>query len=192
MINATELLASELIADAEDRLTAAKLASAIAAGGSEGATALLQLARLVGETADAATLAERLQTVTAIDVLDTTGLLVAACFGALRQPYPSRQDAVTARKGIAERADAAYRLASELSAELLDWLVRLAGETVQSLSAIAADRAPLVRVETGISLPSSVLAWQMYGDPSRGEEIVDRNRAGTPLVMPVVVEALAE
>ena len=191
MTSATELIAGELITDAEDRLAAAKLAAAIQAGGVGGSTALLELARLVGEAADAGTLAERLQTVMASDTLDATGLLIAACFGALRQDYPSRQDAVAARQRIAERADSAYRVAGELSADLLDWLLRLAGETVRALSAIAADRAPLVRVETGISLPSSVLAWGLYGDPARGEEIVNRNRAGTPLVMPVIVEALA-
>lgn len=192
MTRATELLAGELIGDPEDRLTAAKLAAGIAAGGSEGAAALLRLARLVGEAADPGTLTERLQTGTATDMLDATGLLVAACFVSLRQDYPSRQDAVSARQRIAARADAAYGTVGELSAELLDWLVRIAGETVRALSAIAADRAPLVRVETGMSLPSSVLAWGLYGDPARGEEIVNRNRASTPLVMPVVVEALAE
>ncbi len=37
---------------------------------------------------------------------------------------------------------------------------------------------------------SSLLAWDLYGDPARGEEIAERNRTGTAMLMPVAFEAL--
>jgi prophage DNA circulation protein len=59
------------------------------------------------------------------------------------------------------------------------------------LSQTAAERAPAVRVETGVSLPSTLLAYDLYGDAGRAEALVDRNRVATSLVMPVSFEAVA-
>lgn len=185
-------LATELVtADAEDALAVSRFAVRIAGGGEAGARAALDLGRLTGRAADPGMLADRLEQVAPEDALDETALLVAACFGALRAPYPSRQDAVAARSAISARADAAYRTSGALDPGMLDWLIRLAGETVRQLSGIAADRAPLVRVETGFSLPASRLAWDLYGDPSRDEELAERNMCGTAMMMPVVIEAVA-
>lgn len=187
-----ETIAGELVTgDAKDLSDISALSARIAAGGVDGASAALELARLVGLIADPDALAARIATESSASALDATTLLVAACFGAVRGDYASRQDAVDARAQIASRADATYRTAGNLDADLLDWLIRLAGETIQQLSLIAADRAPLVRVETGISLPSSVIAWKLYGQPSRGEELAGRNKSGTAMLMPATIEAVA-
>lgn len=185
-------LAGELVTgDREDVLQVARLAARMETGGADGMRAMLDLARLIGEAVDPDQLAGRLDIVEPSGTAEEVALLVMGCFGALRRSYPSRPDAIAARSAIGARAEAAYRSVGEIGHEVLDWLVSLAGETVRQLSAIAADRAPLVRVETGFSLPSSLLAWNLYGDPGRGAELVERNRSATPMVMPIIFEAVA-
>ena len=50
---------------------------------------------------------------------------------------------------------------------------------------------PVVRVEASRSFPSTALAWSLYGDPTRAEELVRRARCGTPLFMPATFEAVS-
>ncbi len=63
--------------------------------------------------------------------------------------------------------------------------------SVRVISDIAANAAPIVNVRTGISLPSTVLAYQLYGDAKRAQGMVDIAGAATPLVMPTTFDALA-
>jgi prophage DNA circulation protein len=77
------------------------------------------------------------------------------------------------------------------SADVLDVCGRLSGVAVDHVSRLAATLAPVVLVETGISVPSSLAAFDLYGDASRGAELVARNRHRAPLLMPTVFEALA-
>ena len=42
-----------------------------------------------------------------------------------------------------------------------------------------------------LSFPSTALAWRLYGDPARAEDLVARNRVATPLFMATNFEALA-
>jgi prophage DNA circulation protein len=74
--------------------------------------------------------------------------------------------------------------------DLYGWLAGLNAMAVRVVSNIAADAVPLVRVETGVSLPSSVLAYKLYGDATRAEGLVDIARSMTPMLMPSVFEAL--
>ena len=189
-------LASRLLSETDDVALASRLGAALQVGGTEGATAYLELCRLIGE---AAVPVDALAALTDIDLQALTpdavvavGQLVVHCFASIRIDYPAQPDASKARSEVSARAQKAYPVIGDaLGHDALDFVVRLVGQTVVELSRIAANRAPLVRVETGISLPSSVIAWDLYADPTRGAELMGRNKTGTPMLMPVVVEALA-
>lgn len=187
-------LVDRFILDADDATLARRSILGINQGGALGATAFLESCRMVGEAAaDAAALILAMDAITAPDVSAAVGTLVIRTFASVRVDYPSRQDAQAARSSLSAAADAVYDVTGALyGADIMAWLVRLVGIAIVEISAIAAARAPLVRVETGISLPSSLLAFDLYGDPDRGRELVVRNRTGTPFIMPAVLEALAE
>ena len=118
--------------------------------------------------------------------------LGAAAVATLRRSFAARQDAQAARSALSASAgpaiEASGGILGDAAGEALSGVI---GTAVQSLTRIAADRAPLVRVETGVSLPSVVLAYRLYGDPERSAELVARNRVATPAAMPVVIEAVA-
>lgn len=186
-------LIARFIGDADDLTIAQALALTVRSGGDGAAAAYLDACRQLGESADdSAGLIAALAEVEAPGTIGRLGMLVVACFAAVRADYAARPDAQAARVALSMQADAVTDDAGALyGAEVHRWLIRLVGEAVLQISAIAANRAPLVRVETGLSLPSSLLAYDLYGDPERGAELVDRNRTGTPMVMPVIFEALA-
>lgn len=185
-------LVDRFILDRDDATLARRSILAVASGGVAGATAFLESCRMIGEAAaDPAELIEALDA-QLVDV-DAIGSLVIRTFASVRVTYPSRQDAQAARASLSVAADAVYDVAgSQYGPIVMAWLVRLVGIAIVEISALAAARAPLVRVETGLSLPSSLIAYDLYGDPERGREIVLRNRAATPFILPVVLEALAE
>lgn len=187
-------LAADLLTDRDDRLAADALASRMAVGGTSGARAALDFARLIGEAGDpAATLAalDRLALDATSDAALAVAAIVIACFATIRADYPSRQDATAAREAMSTRAQALYPALDPAGAVVMDWCVRLVGETVTHLSAVAATRVPVVRVETGVPLPSTLVAWDLYGDASRAGEIVQRNRLATPMILPTAFEATA-
>lgn len=183
-------LAARLLSEADDVAQARRLGLAMAQPGDAGASAFLDLCRLVGEAS------EPYAAIAALDTAETeagivVGALVVHGFAAVRGVYRSQPDARAARDALSARAEASYPLIGEaLGTDALDFAVRLVGEAVVQISRLPASMVPVVRVETAISLPSSLLAYDLYGDPARGEELVARNKSGTPLLMPVAIEAL--
>jgi prophage DNA circulation protein len=116
----------------------------------------------------------------------------ALCVLMLRIYYAAQPDAAAARDSIKAVAETILeKLGDTLGFKAMNALDAATGETTLALSRIAASRAPLVIVETGVSLPSTLLAWELYEDPERAGELVERNRIGTPLLMPIGFEALA-
>lgn len=184
-------LVATLLPDGDDRLRADALLPGLAMGGVNAVRAALDLARLIGEAAASAEAVAAVADATDDDALDAAARLVILCFALIRDDYPSRQDATAARALLTGAADRAYPVLSPAGADALDWLVRLVGQTVVHLSEIAASRVPLVRVETGVSLPSTLAAYDLYGNAQRAGEIVRRNRLGTPMILPTGFEALA-
>ncbi|MCO6410102.1 hypothetical protein [Hoeflea alexandrii] len=185
-------LARELITDADDLARVDVLAVGVQAGGDSGVTALIQLARLTGEAAaDANAVPDAVDRVQDDTPLWRIVALVVVCFAVVRADYPSRQDAQAARTAVSARADMVYGEAGIYGPETIAWLVSMTGVATLTLSRTAAERAPAVRVETGVSLPSTLLAYDLYGDAGRAEALVDRNRVATSLVMPVSFEAVA-
>lgn len=183
-------LAARWIVAVDDLAEAEPLLDAL--HGSGAAVAFLDLARLIGEVGDPDGLIGELDDEDQSDPLVAIGSLVAACFAAVRADYPSQREAVAARARLSGQANAAYAvIGSAFGADALAFTVRIAGEAIVQLSRHPANMTPLITVESAISMPSSWLAWRLYGDPSRGGELVQRNRSGTPLMMPATIEALA-
>lgn len=183
-------LAGDLLSDADDARRASVL-SAAAGGDAAGIAATLELARLIGEASDPAEAFAAGEAMSAPDATAMAARLTLCCFAACRTHLPARQDAAALRARVAAVAEAAYAIVGAAGADVLSFAVAIAGATVRHLSMVAASRAPVVRVETGLSLPASLVAWDLYGDPARGAEIVARNGSATPMLMPAVFEALA-
>ena len=74
--------------------------------------------------------------------------------------------------------------------DLYQYLSRLVEIAVLIVSDQAANAVPIVRVETQMSLPSTVLAYQIYGDAARAGSLVDIARSTTPMLMPISFDAL--
>lgn len=119
--------------------------------------------------------------------------IVAAAYAVavLRPDYASRQDARRARERFAAAVRPVVEQAGDaLGAAVAAWLSGLTGEAALTLSRRAATLAPVVRVETALSLSAIRAAYDLYGDANRAGELVDRNRVATPALMPAVFEAV--
>lgn len=128
-----------------------------------------------------------------IGAVEGACMVAALAIAAVRDVYPARQDASTARERLAAYASPVLDVLGEYAgAEPLAWLAEMTGQASLELSRKSATQAPLVRVETGVSLTSVRAAYELYGDANRATELVERNRVATPAFMPVRFEALAE
>lgn len=132
---------------------------------------------------------EDVETTDAGSVLLAVGLAVAGG----RADWISRPQARAGRDRIASAGDAALRVISAMGANGVDlyvWLSSLTNIAVRLVSDQAADAVPVVRVETGISLPSTFLAYQLYGDAGRAGSLVEIAGVSTPMLMPSAFNAL--
>lgn len=105
--------------------------------------------------------------------------------------YRDRKAAQAERSRIAASAGAITALYDALGPDAMSALDAMFGMAAKYLSDRIPNLAPVVIVETGVSLPSNVLAYRLYGDPNRAQELVDRNAVATPAIMPTKIEALA-
>lgn len=129
---------------------------------------------------------------------DVFDLVAAAAFAAgfcqtlAAGDYLSRQDARRARDRITPVVDPVLEaLSGGLDVSVNEWLGGIADVAAADLSATAANRAPLVNVQTEISLPATALAYALYGDAGRAGELVRRNAVSTPAAMPISFEAIS-
>lgn len=191
-------LCSGIVTDVADR---AEIAARIKAAGALDAQAFaaesIALMRAIAENASAPADFRDIgsdpgfagDTASAGLVLQALGLCLSGC----RIDWPSRQAARSARGQMAEAGRVALAAIAEkggLAADLYAWLAQIVATCCRYVSDVAANAAPLVRVETGLSLPSTVLAFQLYGDAARAASLVAVARSATPLVMPSAFEAL--
>jgi hypothetical protein len=193
-------LAATIVTDADD-LSDFSARAQVAGGLSSAdfAAEALSLMQMIGEsvatradffaimppaTADA-------ETVSATRILAAFGLAL----GAGRVVWRSRPEARAGRARLSATGDDGLAAASALGADgadLYGWLSAVIAVSVRLISEIAASATPMVRVETGLSLPSTLLAHRLYGDASRAGELVDGSGSDTPILMPTRFEALAE
>jgi len=123
-------------------------------------------------------------------LVNSAAMAAALSVATVRVDYPARQDAGRARAVLAAAAGPVIEAAGQLGADAFGWLSAVTGEAALVLSRTAASRAPLVRVETTISLSSVRAAYELYGDANRAGELVERNRVATPAFMPAAFEAV--
>jgi len=193
------LAATSLPADAESALTGLETAglAAIADPGAFSAS-LVEAWRLVAVNCDPESLADEiaLSLSTAADsatAAAVNGAMIGAyAMAVVGREYKAQADAAAERAALASVAaqvidDAAVWLGDEASA----WVAQLTGEAALSLSSGAAWRAPLVAVETAAPISAIAAAYALYGDAGRDVEIVNRNRLGDPVNLPLRFEAVA-
>ena len=58
------------------------------------------------------------------------------------------------------------------------------------LSSVITTLAPVIEVTTALRLPAIVMAYRLYQDPARAEELVARNSVRVPSRLPLTFEAL--
>ncbi|WP_143061914.1 hypothetical protein [Faunimonas pinastri] len=106
--------------------------------------------------------------------------------------YADRQSAAEARQRIADAMeDASDRIADAAGIEIFGVLADVAQNCNAQLVTLATDLKPVVKVSAKLSLPAALVAWMLYSDPTEAEDLVTRNRCGTPLFMPATIEALS-
>lgn len=177
--------------DLAERMAAAPLLAAETFAGE-----MLDIARILGESARQPVHFSSLGVSGAFDTsaaLDAVTLLSAVALAVAigRIDWMSRPAARDARSILVEQAHRAYAVTARLGPDLHGWLAGLVAVAVRLVSEMAANATPMVTVQTGISLPSTVLAYHLYGDANRAGGMVDMARAATPMVMPATFEALA-
>jgi prophage DNA circulation protein len=118
--------------------------------------------------------------------------LTAYAEAVLRQSFPSRPDGVTARGELAERFEnELYDTTGAANAPLYVAIEKLRGAVIDWLTREIATLAPVIVVESARILPALALAWTLYADPVRSDELVARNRVRHPSFMPRVISALS-
>lgn len=106
--------------------------------------------------------------------------------------YPARREAIAARADIEERFSAELaRIVRPEEWEVAQALRELMGLTIEFLSKLMADLAPVIVVESGVRLPTLYWAYRLYGDAKRGDELWARNDVKHPMWLPGEFEALA-
>lgn len=191
-------LATTIVVDALDAQDiASRLDAAPALSADDFALESLSLMRVIAESVSSASGFDTLrhgkfegaETASAASILLAVGLAIAGG----RAAWISRPQARAGRDRIASAGDAALEVVSAMGANGVDlyvWLSALTNIAVRLVSDQAADAVPVVRVETGISLPSTFLAYQLYGDAGRAESLVEIAGVSTPMLMPSAFNAL--
>lgn len=110
----------------------------------------------------------------------------------------ARRTFASRREGVTARADLAEYLGAEIEAcsggddlDLAEALEALRNAVVAYLSTVITTLAPIRIFETPIRQPALVLAYRLYGDPTRTPEIIDRNAVRVPSRVPTRFEGLA-
>lgn len=111
---------------------------------------------------------------------------------AVRVPYTSRDEGITARADLVELYEAELgSLTGAARAPAFVALTEARNAAVAMLSATIANLAPVVTVSASLSLPGLFWAWRLYQDPNRASELTARNKVQHPSFFPTSFEALA-
>ena len=193
-------LCAAIVTDADDLAdTADRIVAAADLDAQAFAPEALDIMRVISESVTDATAFDMIiipdvvspgDTFDAMTVLVALGLSIAGG----RVGWRSRPQARKARSRISAAGDAGLAVASSMGgdgADLYSWLSAVVEVACRVVSDLAANAVPIVRVQTGISLPSTVLAYQLYGDATRAADLVDIANSATPMVMPTTFDALA-
>jgi hypothetical protein len=193
-------LSAAIVTDPEDLAdVSSRITVAVSLDAAAFATEVLSLTRIIAESVSDSAGFDRwaiAQTIASGDTRDAMSILLSAALSIAggRVDWPSRPQAGKARSRVVDAGDAGLAVASNMGgdgADLYGWLSSLTDVACRLISDLAANAVPIVKVATGLSMPSTVLAYQLYGDASRAEALVDISSSATPLVMPTLFDALA-
>lgn len=103
-------------------------------------------------------------------------------------PLSSYQEAAAQRTATVELFDDELDAAGERDDDqALAALLGLRTQVLEDLRVRGAALATVRTITLSASVPAVVLAYQLYGDPDRGDEIVARNRVRHPTFLPAAV-----
>jgi prophage DNA circulation protein len=108
-----------------------------------------------------------------------------------RVALTDRPSAISLRANVAEHFEAELLVVNARDLDLAHAIMSLRDKVIDYLSRAVLDLAPVVTVESNLTMPSLFFAWRLYQDPNRSTEIVARNRVIHPSFMPQSFEALA-
>lgn len=186
-----------IVTDAGDSALIADYAVASAGMGVEAAAAALNAAIIIGESVTTAADADRLiaSAGTARTENEAATLVIAAVAASCAAPradWRNTRAAQAARQALSGLLETAYaECSARFGAEALRAVSSIGGMATRALSEISANLVPIVRAETGISLPSALIAWDLYADPRRAGDLVATAGAVTPMLMPIAFDAEA-
>ena len=104
----------------------------------------------------------------------------------------SYNDAATVRTEIVDAIDAEILVAGDEGDDASYLALRSLRSAVSAdLTARGANLADIVTVTVGASLPALVLAYSLYGDASRSDELIRRANPNDPCYMPLTFQALS-
>jgi len=110
----------------------------------------------------------------------------------VRQTWSDRPAATAARAMALALLDAELEVASAIRATDLYAAIGDARAALQRFfAATVADLRPVVIVTAPRALPAVWHAWRLYADPTRAQELIDRNRAPHPAFLSERFEAVA-
>lgn len=137
-------------------------------------------------SAPAATLATpaRIQQATnraAVQALVRRASLVEAAKASAQVAYVSREEAIAVRDNLAARLEIEAETAPD---PVYFALTDLRVAVVNDIQTRAADLARLVQFTPGATAPAIVLAYRLYEDPERADEITTRNKIRHPGFVP--------
>lgn len=107
--------------------------------------------------------------------------LIESARAASQETFASRTDALAVRDQLADALQAQAETAPD---SVYVALIDLRVAVVKDIGTRAADLTDLVEVTPRATLPAIVLAYRLYGDPSRDGEIVSRNGVRHPGFVP--------
>lgn len=157
------------------------------------AAALSLASALTPSSSDTSTAsrAQELTNANAIAVLARVSSLAAAAVACSEADFVCRDDAVATRDTLAAALDAAASTAPD---SVYQALADLRVAVVRDVNANGANLASLTTYTSPATLPALVLAQRIYGDATRADEIVSRNKVSRPGAVPggTALEVLAD
>lgn len=131
------------------------------------------------------------QNAQAANALLRLAAITAYCEAVAKVSLTDRNSAITLRANVSSFIDAQLETLPSDDHGLFLAMTKLRDATVEYLSRSIIDLAPVVRVNANLSMPSLYWAWRLYADPTRSNELFERNRVPHPSFMPPTFEALS-
>jgi prophage DNA circulation protein len=136
-----------------------------------------------------ATRRQQAQSTAALQELTRASSVIEACRAASQADFAASDDALTARDDLLDAIEARMQAVdpvtgAPIDSALFDALRSLRAAMVQDLRVRGAKLPRITYYTPAAALPARVLAYRIYGDASRAEELVARNNIRHPGFVP--------